>query len=151
MSKKHIAGSEIDAWCTKCKLDLNHRIIAVKNDRIARVECLTCRGHHQYRRPKSAEPPARAKRTTRKAAPRAAAGARARATAATKLREAWEEATTGKTASNFTKYNTATVLQEGQLVRHKKFGDGIVAEVLEGDKVSILFEPGTKTLIHSRK
>ena len=56
MSKAITAGSEIDSWCTKCKLDLNHRIIAMNGTKIVRVECLTCRGHHAYRRPKSAAP-----------------------------------------------------------------------------------------------
>jgi hypothetical protein len=37
---------------------------------------------------------------------------------------------------------------EGALVHHPKFGDGYVALVLEGNKVSIVFKDGAKTLAH---
>src|SRR3954452_13045413 len=58
-------GTEVDSYCTKCRMDLLHRIIAVHNGRIMQVECRTCRGHHNYRRPKSAvsEPRTTATRT----------------------------------------------------------------------------------------
>ena len=34
MAKPITAGSEVDSYCTKCKLDLNHRIIAMVGDTI---------------------------------------------------------------------------------------------------------------------
>ena len=150
MTKKTNPGSEVDAWCTKCKLDLNHRIIAMEGDRIARVECLTCRGHHQYRRPKSAPAAAGARKTARKPAAARATSRSTRLSAEAKLRESWEQAIMGRAASDFTAYKLSAILSEGELLRHKKFGDGVVIELLEGGKVSVLFEPGTKTLIHGR-
>src|SRR5215218_6390706 len=42
-------GSEVDAWCTSCKADKMHRIIAVVNGNPKKVECLSCKGHHLYR------------------------------------------------------------------------------------------------------
>src|SRR5258708_17991440 len=47
-------GAEVDSYCTKCRMDLLHRIIAMNNGKIIRVECRTCGGHHNYRAPKSA-------------------------------------------------------------------------------------------------
>src|SRR3954463_16620660 len=47
-------GDEVDSYCTKCRMDLMHRIIAMHNGKIIRVECRTCNGHHNYRKPKSA-------------------------------------------------------------------------------------------------
>ena len=47
------AGSEIDAWCTSCRMDLGHRIVAMVEGRPKRVECLTCGGQHNYRAPKA--------------------------------------------------------------------------------------------------
>ncbi|HHH31826.1 MAG TPA: hypothetical protein ENK57_26230 [Polyangiaceae bacterium] len=144
MSKAYPAGMEVDAWCTKCKLDLNHRIIAMNGDAIKRVECLTCRGHHNYRRPKSAEPEMKARKrsgtTTKKA----------RVTAAEELRKSWEQAIMGKSPTDFIAYRISETFAAGQLLRHKKFGDGVVAEVLEGGKVAVLFEDGQKTLVHGR-
>ncbi|HLM74940.1 MAG TPA: hypothetical protein VK459_19660, partial [Polyangiaceae bacterium] len=52
-TKKPKTGGEIDAYCTKCRLDLLHRIIAMVGDSVKKVECKTCGSHHLYRRPKS--------------------------------------------------------------------------------------------------
>jgi len=145
MSKPLTAGMEVDAWCTKCKLDLNHRIIAMEGDTIKRVECLTCRGHHNYRRPKSAEP---AKKTRKRSG--STTTKKARVTAAQEAHKSWEQAIMGKSPADFTAYRISETFAPGQLLRHKKFGDGVVAEVLEDGKVAVLFEDGQKTLVHGR-
>ena len=49
MAKPLRAGGEVDSWCTKCKLVLNHRIIALVGTTPARVECSTCSSHHNFR------------------------------------------------------------------------------------------------------
>lgn len=141
MSKTIGAGSEVDAYCTKCKMDLNHRVIAMEGDRVKRVECLTCRGHHNYRRPKSEEP--EKKRAPRKAKPAARKPI-------SDFRKAWEEAIMGRSPDDFTAYNITQVFQIGQLVHHKKFGDGVVSDLIEGGKIQVIFEPGPKTLVHGR-
>jgi hypothetical protein len=144
MAKKIGAGSEVDAWCTKCKMDLNHRVIAMEGDKIKRVECLTCRGHHNYRRPKSAEPEPK-RRSTSKKKKRAAKKA-----AVPDYRKLWEEAIMGRSPDDFTKYTITGNFEVGDLVRHKKFGDGVVAEIIEGGKIQVIFEPGPKTLVYGR-
>ena len=146
MSKAYTAGMEVDAWCTKCKLDLNHRIIAMNGDAIKRVECLTCRGHHNYRRPKSAEPA----KATKKKRSTSKTTKKARIAAAEELRQSWEQAIMGRSPTDFTAYRITQTFAAGQLLRHKKFGDGVVAEVLEDGKVAVLFEDGQKTLVHGR-
>jgi hypothetical protein len=35
---------------------------------------------------------------------------------------------------------------EGELIAHKKFGEGYVVEVLDANKVSIMFRDGLRTL-----
>ena len=37
---------------------------------------------------------------------------------------------------------------EGELILHKKFGEGYVTDVLEDGKVSIMFRDGARTLAH---
>ena len=32
ITKKPSVAGEIDAWCTKCRMDLNHRIVAMVGD-----------------------------------------------------------------------------------------------------------------------
>ncbi len=59
----------------------------------------------------------------------------------------WKEAVSGAPDSAFTAYNPATTFAKDALVMHPKFGKGLVLEV-DGNKVSILFEEGTKKLMH---
>ncbi|MDQ2643863.1 MAG: hypothetical protein M3020_08625, partial [Myxococcota bacterium] len=47
------AGKEIDSWCTKCRLELGHRIVAMVGGAPKRVICLTCGSEHNYRAVKS--------------------------------------------------------------------------------------------------
>src|SRR5207248_1638052 len=65
------AGIEIDAYCTRCRMDLTHRIIAVVNNKPVKVECRTCYGTHNYRAPKSSAVPAEKTSAGGTAAPRA--------------------------------------------------------------------------------
>lgn len=49
MTKPLKTGGEVDSWCTKCRMVLNHRIIAMVGPKPVRVECSTCGSHHNYR------------------------------------------------------------------------------------------------------
>lgn len=149
MTKKTAAASEVDAYCTRCKLDLAHRVIAMVGDTIKKVECLTCGGHHVFRAPKSTSGGAGPRGTGRKRATRSAAGpAAVAARAADERRQQWEQAIMGRSTGDFTPYRMTEVLAEGQLVRHKKFGDGVVTDVRHDGKVRILFQAGERTLVH---
>ena len=119
----------------------------MEGDRIVRVECLTCRGHHNYRRPRSEEP---VKKPAKRAAPAGGSPRTPRISTAVEARRAWEKAIMGKSPDDFTGYHISESFRQGQLVRHKKFGDGVVIELLEDGKVQVLFEDGAKTLVHGR-
>ena len=148
------AGSEIDAWCTKCRMDLGHRIVALVAGAPKRVICLTCGGEHAYHAPRSA--PAKAGVFIRKngaAAPaekKAPAGVRAAARARVEQEryDAWAERTLGRTVDAFKRYSMELTLAQGELVLHPKFGEGYVDAVLDGGKVSVMFRDGAKTLAH---
>lgn len=140
------AGSEIDAWCTSCRMDLGHRIVAMVEGRPKRVECLTCGGQHNYRAPQSEreKPNGRPKRTRTTAAPRLTQRARAEQERVAE----WEAHTAGKPADAFSRYSMNRRFAEGELVLHKKFGEGYVTDVMEDGKVSIMFRDGVRTLAH---
>jgi hypothetical protein len=146
--KPHRAGGEIDAYCTKCRLVLNHRIIAMVGPKPVRVECSTCGSHHNFR----SAPGTRAAASTGGATPRAAAAPRAargptRAAQATLDREKqWEKAIAGKAMSDFRVYRVSNLFKEGDLVRHSKFGDGVVVRIIDAGKVEILFKDEARTL-----
>jgi hypothetical protein len=140
-------GSEVDAWCTKCKMDLLHRIIAMNGEKILQVECLTCRGHHNYRKPKSA---AAEPKTPRAASTRAPASLSPRKAAAAeverKREQGWEKAVAGQAIAAFKAYRPAQTFSEGELIRHSKFGDGYIMRVIDRQKVEVMFKDGPRTL-----
>jgi hypothetical protein len=162
-SKKPRTGGEIDAWCTKCRLDLTHRIIAMVGDVVKKVECKTCGSHHLYRPPKSERDRRAAVRAA--ASPRAADGKPAaaggksgggeRLTAAQRAERdqtaAWEHAIAGRPSGAFKPYRITLVLSEGELVHHSRFGDGVVSKVIDQGKVEILFKDGPKTMAHGQQ
>jgi Zn ribbon nucleic-acid-binding protein len=162
-TKKPKTGGEIDAYCTKCRLDLLHRIIAMVGDSVKKVECKTCGSHHLYRRPKSE----RDERLRMLESKRAAAGdpkprgagerrstAAERLTAAQKVERdqttAWEKAIAGQPPTAFKPYRITLTFSQGELVRHPKFGDGVVARVIDRGKAEILFKDGPRTMAHGQ-
>jgi hypothetical protein len=136
------AGSEIDSWCTRCRLDLLHRIIALSQGRPARVVCQTCGSQHNYRAPRTS---AKAHQiASRSAKERPSRGPRAES-----MRVAdWEARVHGQGTEAFTRSSIDKSFKAGQLVLHKKFGEGYVTEVLEDRKVSVMFRDGPRRLSH---
>ena len=66
------------------------------------------------------------------------------------VQKTWDEAMLGSSPADFTAYALSGVFKVGDLLRHKKFGDGVVVEVQEGLKMQVLFAPGSKTLAYGR-
>jgi hypothetical protein len=139
------AGSEIDAWCTRCRLDLNHRIVAMVAGRAKRVVCLTCGSQHNYRAPKSAA----AVRDVRVQRPASAAKKPPKSRGVDPF-ETWNQRVAGKSADAFTSYGMERTYREGELVAHPRFGSGFVADVREDGKVTIVFREGPRTLACGR-
>jgi hypothetical protein len=137
------AGSEIDAWCTKCKLDLGHRIIAMVEDRPKRVVCQTCGSQHNYRAPKTLTTGVRIRKVMKSAAPKSPS---ARAKAENDRQVEWERRIAGNTLESFKRYTIDKIFEPDDLVTHKKFGEGYVVDVLDPKKVTIMFKDGIRTL-----
>ncbi len=134
------AGDELDAWCTKCRLDLLHRVVATVAGAPKRVECETCHSQHNYRAPKGGSvlgPKNPKKPSTRsaKSAPKATD---------------WQQQVAGKERSLFAPYAISARFAPQQLISHKKFGDGVVMAVVEDQKINVLFRDGPRILIHNR-
>ena len=49
MTDNYSTGGYVDAWCTKCKMELGHTIIAMVDNMPKRVQCNTCGGKHNFR------------------------------------------------------------------------------------------------------
>jgi hypothetical protein len=156
MVKALKAGGEVDSWCTKCKLVLNHRIIAMVGTTPVRVECSTCNSHHNFRAKapgEKASASAGAAGSTRassasSAGPRSTRGPTKAQQAVMDRERTREKSVSGKGVNEFRPYRVSEIFDEGDLVRHSKFGDGIVTRLLEGKKVEILFKDDARTLAH---
>jgi hypothetical protein len=143
MPKALKVAGEVDSYCTKCRLVLNHRIVSMKAGKAHQVECLTCRSTHLWRAHAPGEKPAATERTRTSGPPSARTP---RVSAAMKHEQTWEKALNGKGPREFKTYNTGASFQEGDFLRHKKFGDGLVTRVIDGHKVEVLFRDEARTL-----
>jgi len=148
MAKALAAGGEVDSWCTKCKLVLNHRIIAMLGKVPATVECSTCSSHHKFRARAPGEK-APAKEPKEGATPRATRPPRGPTQRELLVREreqTWEKAVNGRAPNDFKAYRLSSMFEEGELVRHTKFGDGVVMRVVDARKIEVLFKDEPRML-----
>lgn len=145
MAKPLRVAGEVDSWCTRCRLVLNHRIVSMKSAKPHQAECLTCRSTHLWRLGSPGDKPVASAHNPRSAsaAPGAPRGARG---PALKREQQWEKAIAGRGVTEFRSYNVGATFTEGDLLRHKKFGDGVVTRVIDANKVEVLFRDEARTL-----
>lgn len=136
-------GSDTDAFCNKCQLDLAHIIVAMVGDRIVRVQCKTCRTTHAYRRKEVTE--SRPRTSTAAAGTRSSGGRSGGAT-----RRQYEELMHGKDISRARRYRPVESFTAGDVLDHPSFKLGIVTRLLSDGKIEVAFGDGLKTLVHGR-
>ena len=143
-------GKEIDAYCTKCKLVLGHTVVAMLGDKPKKVECLTCHGQHMY---KASEPKSRKKADSKKAAstskvekPRTKKRTKAELLQE-KEKKLWEETLANKDLSLAKQYSMADSYEFDEVINHVKFGMGIVTNVVNNQKIEVLFKDGYKSMV----
>ncbi len=153
-------GRDVEAWCAKCGLALEHVIVAMVGQTVVQVRCRTCGGTHKYKstRELAEAAPARASRAAAADSP----GSSKRAPAAAKApkvvaespevraaRTLWQRKMAAADRARATPYAASLQPLLGQLVDHATFGYGIVEQTMEG-KAQFLFEQGYKVLIVGR-
>ena len=132
-------GKDTQAYCTKCKMDLNHVIVAMQGDRVAKVQCHTCHGTHQFRAPKGAKTPQKAK------AKSASSQAQKKIKAIEDEFQEWKSARGDQEKKS---YQASQKFEEGQRLEHPKFGEGFVRKHIHPNKIEVLFSDDVKTLVH---
>ena len=131
-------GSDVEAYCPKCKADKTHVVISKYEDEIRRVQCNPCGDVHSFRKPRGEaeedmpEPVAARKRALLK-----------------KL--TWEEFFAKHGERNAKPYEFRETYRENAIVFHPKFGKGYVSEVVSESKVEITFSDARRILVHNRK
>ncbi len=130
--KQYSAGDHIEAKCTKCKAATNHTIVAMVEDKPAKVECNICNGIHKYRNP-----------TVKKAAKKPSATKVAKVN---KIETEWEDLLQGADPASGTSYSMQMSVKDGDLIQHPSFGIGRVVSVTKPNKMEVFFRDGIKLL-----
>jgi hypothetical protein len=130
-------GKEALAYCTSCKMDLNHVVVAMKGDRIAKAQCLTCKKEHAYKAPKGATEPK--KKRAKKEAEEPASHS---------IEIEWEKLMLAHKDSPIKTYNTKGQFALGDKITHPVFGDGIVGKLIYPNKLEVIFRTDLKILIY---
>jgi hypothetical protein len=131
-------GSDVEAYCPKCKGDTTHVVISKYEDEIRRVQCNPCGDVHSFRKPRGdveddvPEPIAAKKRAMMK-------------------KVTWEEFFHKHGEKGGKPYEFREHYHDNAIVTHPKFGRGFVSEVLSDSKVEITFKDSRRVLVHNRK
>jgi hypothetical protein len=143
-SKTEAVAGETIAYCTTCKMDLNSVIVAMKGDRIAKVQCFTCKKEHAYKAPKGIDTPTspKAKRASKKKEA-------AEAEAAQSIEAEWEKLMLSHKDAPLKNYNTKGHFILGDKLHHPTFGDGIVGKLIYPNKLEVIFRTDLKVLIYA--
>ena len=142
-------GDDVDGWCTRCKMNLNHRIIAVVGSDIKRVECLTCGSHHNYR-PSKHEGGAAKSSTVRKSGSNGSTTG-SRNAKANRTKGEWKTFMRDKPEDLVPRpYALSQAYKPGEYIEHPVLGTGKVLEILSPEKMQVVFEDGRKILLCNR-
>lgn len=138
MASQITTGKDVLSYCTKCKLNLSHTIVAMKDEKtFAKVQCNTCKSTHAYKDPSSSNAGKTRARTTKKAPSKVVS-----------IADLWMERL-NKTTSKSQPYTITSKFREGDLIDHTKFGPGIVQSVKD-NTIEVVFRHDIKTLIHNK-
>jgi hypothetical protein len=129
-------GGDIDAYCTKCKLNLEHFVLAVVDGVVVKVKCKTCGSTHRFRGTPSARP-------------RAAKKVGASAKLFVSVQAQWEAAVDSAQGPELP-YDMASSFHEGDFIVHSFFGRGVVLKAY-AKKCSVLFRDRERLLATGNK
>ena len=129
-------GSDIEAICKKCG-DVWHVVVALADRRIAKVECKQCGAQHRYRRVKGETGAAQKKPAARTTSSRTRSVKKKQAVGADESRPRRD-------------FRMSDTYEVGDRVLHASFGEGVVQEVAAPSKIVVLFDVGSKMLVHGR-
>ncbi len=134
------AGEEIDSKCLKCKDVTHHTIIAMKEEKIAKVKCNICGGKHIYR-------PAEPAKTKKKSAATKKTTTTKTSLAVKRAADNFTKILKGRNVDEAIPYAMTSLFSNDDLVKHPTFGVGIVTTTIPPNKIELTFIEGSKILI----
>jgi hypothetical protein len=136
-------GQDIEALCGRCGT-VWHVVMAKMGERIAKVVCKRCGGHHRYRSEHEAE--ADTPRAARNGRPSSAgrSGARSRTPAALPIAPPFDPSKPART------YAASGSYLAGERIAHPSFGVGVVAGSPGAGKIDVVFPTGARILASAK-
>ena len=153
---RFVTGRDCDAWCTRCKMDLAHTIVAMVDGLPKRVKCNTCDSHHNYHRPRAERDAEKAERAAKRAARKSSSGgsrssgSRVASTSSAAIREIWGQRMSASEDQPTHLYNFRESFSENDGIEHPKFGRGVVIKLISPQKMRVLFQDGEHMLAMGR-
>ena len=135
---KTVVGSDVEAYCTKCRIVLAHSVVSMEGTKPRRVRCNTCGGEHNYR---ATKPVAKASSKKGEKAPRSTTK---------KTRQSWEEVMQEASARPHKKYSMSGSFGEGDWIEHATFGLGCVQSFIPPNKITVRFADSVRMLVCNR-
>lgn len=129
-------AQEIVAFCAKCNRNLPHTITGMDDGRITGVLCGTCKEEHPFSSPIKIQ-----------AAPKKRSSKKTQVKSARLATEDWKVVMEGVQSLSATFYTMAGQYSAGEKLNHHVFGLGLVQKLIPPDKMEVLFESGSKTLV----
>jgi hypothetical protein len=144
----YVPGNAAEGYCLECKKDTVQTVLEVSGLQVRLVRCEKCGVEGPLRMPRHKTraglraalqkntSPSAPKRRTRK--PKEDPG------------RTFRQLLQGKDISTAVEYNIRVPLTEGDVVKHKSFGIGVVTAIIAADKATVQFEEGPRTMVFGR-
>ncbi len=134
MTSKISTGGDVDSYCTKCKLILEHIVVAMVGGAVVKVKCKTCGGIHNFKK-----------------TPARRSGATGSSNTASKsfiqAQALWEKAVADAQGPEQA-YDELRSYHTGDLIVHSVFGRGVVRKTFF-KKCSVQFKDKERMLVTS--
>ncbi len=131
-------GSELTTKCTKCKEETYHVVTKIADGLIKKVMCKACNHTHVYKGP---QPNVEDK-------PEAAAEKKAPVRRGRRKKD-WQTLKENLDGEEIVEYQIDQDYSETVAIHHKQFGVGIIHKVLSDQHIEVIFQEGTKVLVHN--
>ena len=123
-------GKDILSYCGKCKMPMGHIIVSMSKDgKVEKCECQTCKAVHKYKDPDGKKPK---KVSTKKTA--------------VSNEQKWKDAQS-KIGNPAKPYKMTSGYTIDDVIDHPSFGKGVVLELIENNKIKVIFESSEKILV----
>lgn len=143
---KPAIATDVDSWCTRCRLLLAHTVETMIGDKITRVHCNTCGAQHAYR----PHPPGASGAAGERGSGSLRRRPSTRKSAVSTPTVDYEGLLRGRSPSTARGYSVTERFRSDELLTHPTFGLGVVTADKGAGKIEVFFADGPKVLVHGR-